>query len=70
MRETPLEILTCSERIANASLPEHIKVSALYYIIKEACYKDKLDGALQEARDQYYSCQVQEARLRAGGGSK
>ena len=68
MRETPLEILTCTERIANCAIPEHVKVSALYYILKEACYKGNLDSSLQEARDQYYSCQIQEARLRAGGG--
>jgi len=68
MRETPLQILTYAERISNFLIPEESKVLALYYIIKEACYKGTLDEALEEARDQYDYCKRQDARVRAGGG--
>jgi len=67
MRETPLEILTCAERITNFMIPESSKVLALYYIIKEACYNGKLEDCLQEARDQYDHCKCNEARIKAGG---
>jgi len=67
MRETPLEILTCAERIANFAVPENIKVYALYYIIKEACYKGRIDDALTEAREQYACLRNEETRLRKGG---
>jgi len=67
MRETPLEILTCAERISNFLIPEDSKVLALYYIIKEAYYKNSLEEVLQEAREQYDYCKRQDTRNRAGG---
>ncbi|MCL1955813.1 MAG: hypothetical protein FWF63_00690 [Fibromonadales bacterium] len=67
MRETPLEILTYAERISNFLVPESSKVLALYYIIKEACYKGTLDEALQEASEQYDHLKCLEARIKAGG---